>query len=307
MTTGGYPPQSDPHSSGAYPAPQYGGPQASGQPADYTTHFPNPITSGYEPPQQNPPQYGAPAGGQQYGAPAGGQQYGAPQYGGQQYGGQTATPQYTAPPAGPQYGAPQYGDQQAPQFGNQQYGNQQYGAPQPGPQYGAPAGDPQYGAPQFGAPQPSFGPGAGQPGELLPRLGARIIDALIVGIPVGIVTAIVAFADSFFLSAVVGLLSGVAMLGYSAYFECTKGATVGKKVLGLSVIGPNGGLPTLEEAAKRNAYLALQSLTWIPILGWLFNIASIAAYIGIAVTIEQSPTKQGFHDKFAGGTRVVKS
>ncbi|MCK8675543.1 RDD family protein [Rhodococcus sp. HM1] len=305
MTTGGYPPQSDPHSSGAYPAPQYGGPQASGQPADYTTHFPNPITSGYEPPQQNPPQYGAPVGGPQYGAPQyGGQQYGGQQYGGQQYGGQTSTPQYTAPPAGPQYGAPQYGDQQAPQFGNQQYGNQQYGAPQqPGQQYGAP----QFGAPQFGAPQPASGPGAGQPGELLPRLGARVIDALIVGVPFAILTAIVAIADVFFLTAVVGLLSGVAMLGYATYFESTKGATVGKKVLGLSVTGPNGGLPTLEEAAKRNAYLGLQALTWIPILGWLFNIASLAAYIGVAVTIEQSPTKQGFHDKFAGGTQVVKS
>lgn len=292
MTTGGYPPQSDPHSSGTYPAPQYGG-----QPADYTTHFPNPITSGYEPPQQNPPQYGAPAGGQQYGAPTG-----------QQYGGQPSAPQYTAPPAGPQYGAPpQYGDQQAPQFGNQP--TQQFGAPQqPGQQFGAPAGGPQYGAPQFGAPQPSgFGPGPSQPGELLPRLGARIIDALIVVIPFGIVTVIVSLADSIFLTAVVGLLSGLAMLGYAAYFESTKGWTLGKKVLGLSVTGPNGGLPTLEEAAKRNAYLALQSLTWIPFLGWLFNFASLAAYIGIAVTIEQSPTKQGFHDKFAGGTQVVKS
>jgi uncharacterized RDD family membrane protein YckC len=126
-------------------------------------------------------------------------------------------------------------------------------------------------------------------------------------IPFGIVTVIVSLADSIFLTAVVGLLSGLAMLGYAAYFESTKGWTLGKKVLGLSVTGPNGGLPTLEEAAKRNAYLALQSLTWIPFLGWLFNFASLAAYIGIAVTIEQSPTKQGFHDKFAGGTQVVKS
>lgn len=315
MTTGGYSPQSDPHSPGAYPAPQYGGQQAAGpgQPADYTTHFPNPITSGYEPPQQNPPQYGAPTGGQQYAAPAGGQQYGGQQYGGQQYGapqygGQPSAPQYTAPPAAPQYGAPsQFGDPQAQQFGNQP--TQQFGAPQqPGQQYGAPAGGPQFGAPQFGAPpSPGFGPGAGQPGELLPRLGARIIDALVIGVPFGIVTAIVSIAGSTFLTVVLGLLTGLAMLGYAAYFESTKGWTLGKKALGLSVTGPNGGLPTLEEAAKRNAYLGLQALTGIPVLGWLFNIASLAAFIGIAVTIEKSPTKQGFHDVFAGGTRVVKS
>ena len=300
MTTGGYPPQSDPQKSGAYPAPQYGGHQAAGQPADYTTHFPNPITSGYEPPQQNPPQ--------------------APQYGGQQYGGQPSAPQYTAPAAGPQYGAPpQFGDPQAPQFGNQptqQFGapqqpGQQYGAPAGGPQFGAPPADgfggPQYGAPQFGAPPPGFGPGAGQPGELLPRLGARVIDALVIGVPFGIVTAIVSIAGSTFLTVVLGLLTGLAMLGYAAYFESTKGWTLGKKALGLSVTGPNGGLPTLEEAVKRNAYLGLQALTGIPVLGWLFNIASLAAFIGIAVTIEKSPTKQGFHDVFAGGTRVVKS
>ncbi|WP_138998691.1 RDD family protein [Rhodococcus zopfii] len=306
MTTGGYPPQSDPHSSGAYPAPQYGGQPAAGQPADYTTHFPNPITSGYEPPQQNPPQYGAPAGGQQYGAPAG-QQYGGQQYGGQQYGGQPSTPQYTAPPAGPQYGAPpQYGDPQAPQFGNQP--TQQFGAPQqPGQQFGAPAAGPQYGAPQYGAPQPTFGPGAGQPGELLPRLGARIIDALIIGVPFGILTGIVSLAGSTFLTVVLGLLTGLALLGYAAYFESTKGWTLGKKVLGLSVTGPDGGLPTLEQAVKRNAYLGLQAFAGIPVLGWLFNIASLAAFIGIAVTIGQSPTKQGFHDAFAGGTQVVKS
>ena len=43
------------------------------------------------------------------------------------------------------------------------------------------------------------------------------------------------------------------------------------------------------------------------LLALLVALASLAAYIGIAVTIEKDGTKQGFHDKFAGGTRVVKS
>jgi hypothetical protein len=33
----------------------------------------------------------------------------------------------------------------------------------------------------------------------------------------------------------------------------------------------------------------------------------VIAYIVIAVTISNSPTKQGKHDEFAGGTQVVKS
>lgn len=268
MTTGGYPPpHSDPHNPGPYP-----------------------------------------------GAPS----YGGPQPG---YGQQPAdyTQQFSNPirsgyqPEGtPPAGAPQYGDQQ---YGDQQYGAPRYGDPygaagNQGPQYGAP-GDPSFGngVPGFPPPAPGFGPlPGGQPGELLPRLGARIIDALIVGIPMAILTGIVTFATgSGFLSLVMSVLSGAVAFGYWTYLEASQGATFGKKLLGLSVVAPGGGHPTLEQAAKRNAFVALQILTGIPILGWLFSLASLAAWIGVAVTIEQDSGKQGFHDKFAGGTRVVKA
>ena len=285
MTTGGYPPPpQDPHKHGGYPgAPAQGDqPYGGGQPADYTQQFQNPMQSGYNPNdpsqggQYGAPQYGAP----QYGAPqhgAGATQYGAPQQGGPQYG-------------GPQYGAPQYG---APQYGGPQ--NEQYGATQ----YGGVPGFP---------PAPGANFGVTRPGELLPRLGARILDSLIVGIPMAILTSIVVFgSDSGFMAFVMTVLSGVAAFAYWTHFESTKGATIGKKLLGLSVVGPNGGLPTREEAAKRNAFVALQILSGIPFLGWLVSLASFAAWIGIAVTIEKDSGKQGFHDKFAGGTRVVKS
>jgi len=36
--------------------------------------------------------------------------------------------------------------------------------------------------------------------------------------------------------------------------------------------------------------------------GWIFVIA----WIVIAVTIDRSPTNQGIHDRWAGGTQVVK-
>ncbi|MFD3813244.1 RDD family protein [Rhodococcus sp. NPDC058639] len=292
MTTGGYPPPSqDPRKHSGYPgAPSHGDQPYGNQPADYTQQFQNPIQSGYNP---NDPSQGGQYGAPQYGAPQYGQQPGAQQHG-------AGATQYGAPQqGGPQYGAPQYG---APQQGGPQYGAPQYGAPQNEP-YGAT----QYGAPGF-PPAPGAGFGPTRPGELLPRLGARIIDALIVGIPMAILTSIVVFgSDSGFMAFVMSVLSGVAAFAYWTYFESTKGATIGKKLLGLSVVGPGGGLPTREQAAKRNAFVALQILSGIPFLGWLVSLASFAAWIGIAVTIEQDSGKQGFHDKFAGGTRVVKS
>src|SRR5690606_12804404 len=154
------------------------------------------------------------------------------------------------------YGAPQYGTPQngTPQFGAPQFGAPQYGAPQYGaPQYGAPQ-DGGFGGPGFPGPDPNSG--AGTPGELLPRLGARIIDGLIVGIPMGILSAIMIIASggSGFVDFFMTVVSGVVAFGYWTYMESARGATIGKKLLGLSVAGPAGGNPTIEQAAKRNAF-----------------------------------------------------
>ncbi len=42
----------------------------------------------------------------------------------------------------------------------------------------------------------------------------------------------------------------------------------------------------------------------VPVVGWLL---SLLAVIYIAVTINNSPARVGWHDTFAGGTRVVKT
>lgn len=65
--------------------------------------------------------------------------------------------------------------------------------------------------------------------------------------------------------------------------------------------GPDGGTITLQQSAIRNAFMLL---TIIPFLGGLL---AFIAYIVIAVTINSSPTKQGKHDEFAGGTQVVEA
>ena len=38
----------------------------------------------------------------------------------------------------------------------------------------------------------------------------------------------------------------------------------------------------------------------------LGGLLAVVAYIVIAVTINNSPTKQGKHDELAGGTQVIK-
>lgn len=222
----------------------------------------------------------------------------------------------------PQYGAP---GQDAPGYGAPGYGGPQQGAPQ----YGAP----QYGAPQYGAPQyqpypggPSELAGAGRPGGLGARFGARVLDAIIVGIPLAILLVIVAVIGEAtgsvgaWLFGVLGAaIALVAIMGYFTWMEANRGQTIGKQALNLRTEGPNGGNPTMEQAFRRNAFYlfglggslisAVLSIgvLWVigSIISFLAGLAGLAAIIVIAVTINSSPTKQGKHDEFAGGTRVV--
>jgi uncharacterized RDD family membrane protein YckC len=122
-----------------------------------------------------------------------------------------------------------------------------------------------------------------------------------------VLVSIVAFFLSVFLFSddypflVTGLFSGVLTFGYFVLFEVTQGATPAKRLLGLSVRGPDGASkPTAAQSAKRNAFTVLAV---VPYLGGLL---AFVAYVVIAVTISGSPTKQGKHDEFAGGTRVIR-
>ncbi|MDV6267898.1 hypothetical protein CJ178_22395 [Rhodococcus sp. ACPA4] len=142
-------------------------------------------------------------------------------------------------------------------------------------------------------------PSGAQPGDLWLRLAARIIDGIIVGIVAAILAVLVSDADSLIL--ISGLFSGILTFAYFVGMEVTQGWTLGKKMLGLSVHGPAGApKPTPQQSAIRNAFTLLSI---IPIIGGLL---AFIAYIVIAVTINNSPTKQGKHDQLAGGTQVVK-
>ena len=155
---------------------------------------------------------------------------------------------------------------------------------QPGP-YGEPGG---------------YRPPAGgqEPGGLALRFVARLIDGVIVNVVAVLIVLILGALTNYW---VTGLFSGLLMFIYFLAFETSQGWTPGKKVLGLSVHGPGGALkPTAQQSAIRNSWTLLNI---IPFVGGLLTLVAV---IVIAVTINSSPTKQGKHDEFAGGTQVVK-
>jgi len=158
-------------------------------------------------------------------------------------------------------------------------------------------------------------PTSTRPGELLDRFLARFID----GVLVGIVYAVVGLAligglllgtiDSWFVTNLVTTVVLVGLqLGYFIYLDSTRGQTVGKMLLKLRVLGPQGGLPTMEESLRRNIWIAAGLAAVVPIVGSLVGgVAQLVAVIMIAVGINgDTINRQAWHDHFAGGTRVVK-
>ena len=173
------------------------------------------------------------------------------------------------------------------------------------------------------APGAGYGPaptGIGQPADLMTRFLARLIDLLILGVVnfvlVGLLvvgalaggSAGLGYAGGGFASsALYALLTSAISLGYFTVLESRTGRTIGKMALKVQTQGPDGGPPSVEMALKRNAFMAIGVLGIVPVLGFLAPFLSLAAYISIAVTINSSPTRQGWHDRFAGGTQVTKT
>jgi len=192
--------------------------------------------------------------------------------------------------------------------------------PPPAPAYDQPAhGQPAYDQPAYGS-SPMPVNGGGTPGGLLDRFLARLVDSILVGIVNFLVTTVIivgavmgSSASSFgggasYAAAAVAALLGTAIsLGYFTYLESSRGQTFGKMLMKLRTVGPGGGNPTMEQALRRNSYLALGLLGLIPVIGWIASLASVVAIVAIAVTINGDPVnRQGWHDHFAGETRVLK-
>lgn len=134
-----------------------------------------------------------------------------------------------------------------------------------------------------------------RPAGLGVRFAARIIDSVIVAIVMFCVLSILGLRDDVFV--LIGLTAAVTY-GYFVLCESTWGATLGKRLLGLRVTGPATARPSVGQSATRNAFLVVSA---IPFLG---GVVDLALRIAIAVTIAKSSSKQGLHDRWAGGTQV---
>ncbi|MBB3037884.1 RDD family protein [Hoyosella altamirensis] len=154
----------------------------------------------------------------------------------------------------------------------------------------------------------SYLPSGHTPADLLPRLAARVIDGLFVGVPALLVYRVLVEGLGG-LGAVLGaLIYGLTLVAYATILEAGSGQTIGKRMLGLQVLGPNGGFPTKSEAFRRNSFYVLQAVVMLPF--WLVQFLALAVllavFISIVISIERSPHKQGRHDEVADGTQVVR-
>lgn len=265
----------------------------------------------------NQPPYGqgqpgqGPPGQQPFGQPQPGQPYGQPQQG-QQPGQQP--PAFGQPsPSGGFPAAP--GQQPFPQSGG-------FPPQQPGQAPGQPGG------PGFpGGPQPGMGPRMqGQAQVLVPgsqirfphtgplvlgtmgsRFLARLVDGLIIGLPLGTLFLVIQFALAGTGAWWVGLIAypiiAVSMFVYEGVMLSSRGATVGKSVAGLklvteqSVTMPEGGTGS-GPAFTRMATMFLPGL--IPCVGFL------ASFLMILSPFFDEQARQGWHDK-AAKTYVIST
>jgi uncharacterized RDD family membrane protein YckC len=129
------------------------------------------------------------------------------------------------------------------------------------------------------------------------RLFALVIDVIIVVIILAVV-AVVTVIPAFVLSGTAGVVSffvgvfsiaaGIIVFLYFVVAEVTRGATFGKHLLHLKVVGPNGN-PTLIEALVRN----VSKIYWLLLL--------LDVVVGLATSKQYT---QKFSDKMVG-TSVV--
>ena len=164
---------------------------------------------------------------------------------------------------------------------------------------------------------PAYGPPAGLGPRALARLidfvllavvNAVVVGVLVVGLLLGRSGGLVmgAGASGLAATALAAVITAAVNLAYFAGLESRGGQTVGKMVMRLRVLGPSGGAPTLEEAIRRNVWVAFGIAGVVPVIGGLVgSLAQLAAVVMIAIAIADGSGRQACHDRFAGGTGVV--
>lgn len=157
-----------------------------------------------------------------------------------------------------------------------------------------------------GGPPAYFGDGApieGEPAGFWIRFVAYLIDSVIISVLMGVIWAPTMFLTmrsamseggpgplAAILPFLAFLLSTAASLGYVLWFWATKGATPGKKMMGLRIVREDGEEPLGWGTA------------FMRIVGYM--VSGFILYIGFLM-IAFNPDKMGLHDKIAK-TRVLK-
>jgi uncharacterized RDD family membrane protein YckC len=161
----------------------------------------------------------------------------------------------------------------------------------------------------YGHPDPHAGPGGYGPHAVAPgaglgrRIAARILDLVIVALPASLVIGI--FGGALLGTGTAGpepvssIVIPLLWFGYFVFLESRRGATVGKQLAGIRVVGTDGGLPSTEVAAKRNLWMLLGLVPWAgPYL-------SLIATVAIVITIKTGSDAHGWHDEWAGSAVVL--
>jgi uncharacterized RDD family membrane protein YckC len=173
---------------------------------------------------------------------------------------------------------------------------------------------------------PGQAPRSGPTGPAAASVGIRFVARLVDFVILGVVNAVLvgallvgailgesggmfmgAGASGLLASAIGAVLGAVINLAYFAVLESRRGQTVGKMVTKLRVVDDAGRNPTLEQAIRRNIWVACGIAGIVPIIGGLVgSLAQLVAVITIAVGISDGKSGgRGWHDRFAGGTLVV--
>jgi uncharacterized RDD family membrane protein YckC len=160
-------------------------------------------------------------------------------------------------------------------------------------------------------PEPAEPASTGTVADLGTRIVAKIVDFVALAAVYAIILVPIFFTALFGFGSVgfgfsggafvSTLISTAVFVGYFVVMEMSTGQTLGKMLLKLKVQNANGANPTFEEAVKRNAWMLVGI---IPVLGGLIFLA-VAIYLIITIN-NNTATREGWHDVFAGGTKVIK-
>lgn len=175
--------------------------------------------------------------------------------------------------------------------------------PDPGEWQAVPVPDPVEGGqvvpPPQPPPMPAAGPAVDVPGygsvplaSMVERIMGAIIDALIMIIPVQLLSWPLPDSLEFLASLAVSALYIIPMLGLL-------GATVGGRLMGIKCLAVNGELPGVRRSSLR--WLLLYAAAAVPFVGPL-----IVLVVGLSPLLDSSGRMQGLQDK-AAGTYVVKT